>query len=224
MARPRAASYDDQRDRILAQAAELFARQGYVGTSMNEVAAACGVSKAALYHYVKDKGELLLLIAMGHVQRLEHITASIMAQPLPPQDRLRELILRFVAEYAHASHEHRVLTEDVKFLSAQDQKAVIQAQRRVVRTFAGVVMELRPELERGGLHKALTMLLFGMINWLFTWLRPQGAITHEQIGPMVCDLFFGGLHAVTPQVAKSGQNSPRSRASRPRLSIPTEGD
>ena len=51
MPRGRAAGYDDQREMILARAAELFARSGYPATSMNQVAEACGLSKAALYHY-----------------------------------------------------------------------------------------------------------------------------------------------------------------------------
>ena len=60
MARPRAATYDDQRDAILARAAELFARHGYTATTMNQVAAACGLTKATLYHYMRDKQDLLL--------------------------------------------------------------------------------------------------------------------------------------------------------------------
>ncbi len=199
MARPRAATYDDQRVRILRQAAELFAQQGYGGTSMNEVAQACGVSKAALYHYVRDKSELLALIALTHVERLEQLTREVLAQVAPPQERLRLLILRFVDEYAGSRHEHRVLTEDVKFLGPQEQQQVMAAQRRVVQAFADVVSEIRPELVDAGLHKALTMLLFGMINWMFTWLRPQGAITHDQMGEMVAALFFGGLPAVQAQ-------------------------
>ena len=38
MARKRSAGYDDQRDMILQHAARLFARRGYFGTSMNQVA------------------------------------------------------------------------------------------------------------------------------------------------------------------------------------------
>ena len=40
------------------------------------------------------------------------------------------------------------------------------------------------------------MLLFGMINWTFTWLKPDGALTHADLAPMVVQLFFGGLPAV----------------------------
>jgi TetR/AcrR family transcriptional regulator len=42
----------------------------------------------------------------------------------------------------------------------------------------------------------LTMLLFGMINWMFTWMRPDGTLNHESMAPIVSDLFFGGLSAV----------------------------
>jgi TetR/AcrR family transcriptional regulator len=40
------------------------------------------------------------------------------------------------------------------------------------------------------------MLLFGMINWTFTWLQPGGPLTHQTLGPVVADLFFGGVDAV----------------------------
>ncbi|MFI4932601.1 MAG: TetR/AcrR family transcriptional regulator, partial [Burkholderiales bacterium] len=50
MPRGRSKKYDDQRELILARAATLFAHRGYPGTSMNEVAQACGLSKATLYH------------------------------------------------------------------------------------------------------------------------------------------------------------------------------
>ncbi|MDP1534877.1 MAG: helix-turn-helix domain-containing protein, partial [Rubrivivax sp.] len=71
MARPRSAGYDGQREQVLAAAAALFAERGYTAATMNELAAACGVSKATLYHYVRDKHDLLAQIAGGHVARLE---------------------------------------------------------------------------------------------------------------------------------------------------------
>jgi TetR/AcrR family transcriptional regulator len=54
------------------------------------------------------------------------------------------------------------------------------------------------------------MLLFGMINWMFTWLRPDGAITHAQMAPIVSELFFGGLQAVVAQAAQPKQRERRS--------------
>ena len=204
MARTRSAGYDDQREAILARAAELFARQGYTATSMNEVAAACGVSKAGLYHYVRDKRELLFQITAGHVARLEQVVAEVLAAQVDAdaEARLRALILRFVREYASAQHEHRVLTEDVRFLEERERAQVLDAQRRVVAAFGNAIAVVRPTLARNELEKPLAMLLFGMINWMFTWLRPDGTLTHEDMAPLVADLFFGGLGAVRrPRVA-----------------------
>jgi len=204
MARTRSAGYDDQREAILARAAELFARNGYTATSMNEVAAACGVSKAGLYHYVRDKRELLFQITAGHVARLEQVVAEVLAEQgdVDAEARLRALILRFVREYASAQHEHRVLTEDVRFLDDAERAQVLGAQRRVVAAFGVAIAAVRPTLARNELDKPLAMLLFGMINWMFTWLRPDGSLTHEDMAPLVADLFFGGLGAVRkPRVA-----------------------
>ena len=217
MARPRSAGYDDQRDQILARAAELFALQGYTATSMNQVAAACDLSKAALYHYVRDKHALLALVAEAHVKRLEAVVNEVQAARLNPEARLRELIVRFVREYSNAQNEHRVLTEDVKFLEAAEHETVVGIERRVVNAFAEAVAAVRPELKPAELHKPLTMLLFGMINWMFTWLKPAEdgqRLTHEQMAPMVAELFFGGLGAVKLPTAPESTPSPRKKTPR----------
>ena len=202
MARGRAPGYDAQREMILTQAAELFARQGFVGTSMNEVATACGMSKPALYHYVRDKSDLLFEIATTHVNRLhaliDEVAAGDAVHP-PPADataHVRRLIERFVLEYAGARHAHRVLTEDVKFLEPTDQARVLDIQRQVVSSFANAIAQVRPELVAADLHKPLAMLLFGMMNWMLTWLQPNGKLSHADMAPVVADLFLGGLSAV----------------------------
>jgi AcrR family transcriptional regulator len=205
MARGRAPGYDMQREAILTQAAELFARQGFVGTSMNEVATACGMSKPALYHYVRDKSQLLFEIATNHVARLHALIAEVAvgdAVHPPPADataHVRRLIERFVLEYAGARHAHRVLTEDVKFLEPADQARVLELQRQVVSSFATAIAQVRPELLAADLHKPLAMLLFGMMNWMFTWLQPDGKLSHADMAPVVADLFLGGLGAVKLQ-------------------------
>lgn len=196
MGRGRGANYEDQREMILARAAELFARGGYPGTSMNQVAEACGLSKATLYHYYDDKYQLLVNIADDHVSRLQRIVRETLVEPLPAEVQMRELIARLVEEYANAQHAHRVLTEDVKFLDTGDRERVLDKEREVVRGFAQVVGALRPDLQQAAMSKPLTMLLFGMINWLFTWMKPQGRLDYQAMAPLVSDLFLGGLGAV----------------------------
>ncbi len=218
MARGRASGYDDQREAILASAARLFARGGYPGTTMNEVARDCGLSKATLYHYFPDKYSLLVSIAEGHVERLQALVQEVEAQGLEPAARLRELILRFVREYANAQDAHHVLTEDVKFLQPAERQRVQAKERVVVAGFARAVGEVRPELKAALLTTPLTMLLFGMINWMFTWMKPDGVLDYDALAPIVADLFLGGLAAVQPR-----PESP-PRAARAHLSPTPTGD
>lgn len=198
MARGRSPGYEDQREMILARAAQLFALRGYPATSMNEVAEACGLSKPTLYHYFRDKYALLVNIAEDHVSRLEALVDDVAREALAPEPRVRELIHRFVEEYAGAQHAHRVLTEDVRFLEGEDRERVLDKERRLVESFSQAIGQLRPELASAGMTKPLTMLLFGMINWMFTWLKPEGGLNHAAMAPVVADLFFGGIPAVKP--------------------------
>jgi AcrR family transcriptional regulator len=196
MGRGRHAGYDGQREMILAQAAALFARGGYPGTSMNQVAEACGLSKATLYHYYRDKYALLVSIAEDHVTRLQGIVGAALAEEQTPQGQMRALVRRLVEEYANAQNEHRVLTEDVKFLEPADRERILGKEREVVAAFARVVAALRPDLREAAMSKPLTMLLFGMVNWMFTWMKPEGALAYGDMAPVVADLFLGGLEKV----------------------------
>jgi hypothetical protein len=138
--------------------------------------------------------------------RLEAVTEQVIAQQLPAQACLEQLIISFVREYAGAQHAHRVLIDEIRFLQEEDRTRILDRERHVVSVFAGVIYQLRPELKEAGLSKPLTMLLFGMINWMFTWLKPDGKLTYEDMGPIVSDFFFGGLAAVTARIKAEENN------------------
>ena len=203
MARGKSATYDDQRDMILERAAQLFAKHGYPSTSMNQVAQASNLSKATLYHYYRDKYSLLVSIADGHVSRLAAMVEDEQVLALHGETRLRHLINRIVEEYSGAQDAHRVLTEDVRFLEAEDRKRVLDKERLVVAGFAQAVADMQPGIASEQLSKPLTMLLFGMVNWMFTWMKPDGELDHAAMGPIVADLFLGGIAKVkAPPAAK----------------------
>jgi len=56
------------------------------------------------------------------------------------------------------------------------------------------------------------MLLFGMMNWMFTWLKPGGPVDHGTIAPVVVDLFLGGLeHVQAPPTPVSLSSQKQTR-------------
>ena len=80
MARPKSATHDIKRDAILDIAAQCFADRSYPAASMNEIAAACGTSKARLYHYYESKDAILFDLLDRHTQRLLALIAQTEAK------------------------------------------------------------------------------------------------------------------------------------------------
>jgi AcrR family transcriptional regulator len=205
MPRTRAADYDQQRNAILTVAARLFAQRGYPSASISELAVAGGMSKALMYHYYRDKEQLLFDIADRYLDGLaalvDEVSAQVRAEALAPAAHLRRLIERFMEAYRDAGAHHRVLVQDVKYLSSAHRRRIDGKQRAIVQAFADAIAAAAPELKRSALLKPVTMTLFGMMNWTFTWLDERGAVSYPQMAQVVADLFLRG---VVPLQANDG--------------------
>lgn len=201
MARRRGESFEQQRNEILEKAAMLFAEAGFHAASMASLAQACGVSKALLYHYYQDKEHILFDVALSYVERLvaiveEELGREPLLDPAGAGVVLDRLIASFLEEYRHSQYRHIVLVQDVKHLPEPLREPVLEKQRQVVRAFAGVIAALEPELAATALLKPVTMVLFGMINWTFTLLRPDGPLSYRDMAPIVTTMFMAGVHAL----------------------------
>ena len=192
MARTRASDFEEKQHGILRSAATVFAEQGMDKASMAQIASHCNVSKALLYHYYRDKEQLLFDTADSYMDRLLGIAAEVRARRLPPEDRLRVLIARFMQEYQHSRAKHMVLVQDVKFLGEAQRAQVIAKQRRVVEGFARAIAAVKPRFRRKAQRVPLAMILFGMINWTFTWLRAEGPLTYADMADIVTEIFLHG--------------------------------
>jgi AcrR family transcriptional regulator len=69
--------HGEHRMRLLSHAQRLFAQQGFKETSMAQVAKACRVTKATLYHYFKSKEAILLAILGCHEEDLEPLRKEL---------------------------------------------------------------------------------------------------------------------------------------------------
>jgi AcrR family transcriptional regulator len=197
MARPRSAHYDDKRQAILDRSAEVFAKHGYDRASMAEVARACGVSKALLYHYYVNKAELLFDILHAHLQELVDAVHAV-DQTLAPRGRLRALIGALLEAYRDADNEHKIQLNELSKLPAKRQKALTDMERELVRVFAESIAAMNPALaDDKALLKPVTMSLFGMVNWHYMWFREGKALTRADYADLVTTLVVEGAAALT---------------------------
>ncbi len=194
MARTQAEDYEDRRGEIVAKAAALFAEQGFHGTSISEVAKACGTSKSLLYHYYASKEDILFDAMHDHVKALLDAAEDIAKTRRAPEEKLRQLTHRFMALYLNAAANQRVLVNELRHLPAARRKTIVGIQRRLLDIVEAILTALRPDLARQpALKRPATMLYFGMINWMHTWLDPAGAAKPAKIADLTVTTFLEGL-------------------------------
>jgi AcrR family transcriptional regulator len=181
-----------QRDAILRIAADTFAEVGYPNATMAEISRRCGVSKSLLYHYYESKDAMLHDLSRTYMLRLRELVLGVAPLKLSAKDALTETVRRFVREYETSRTRHIVLLNDVKFLPTEQREEVLLLEREVVQRFADLI-EKSYAIDAPK-AKVLTMCVFGMINWTFTWLKPDGEISYDQFAETVVGLLESGLN------------------------------
>ncbi len=184
---------DQKLDALLAAAAKVFADQGFHRTSMRDLAKASGISLAGLYYYVQSKDELLYLIQTrnfdavisGMEERLQGVT--------DPIERLARFIDNHLDYFATHMAEMKVLSHEAEVLEGDYLEQVNEKKRAYTRALMDILAEV--ERTHGPAHANRRMaayLLFGMMNWIYTWYDPLGDLGVELLAQTVCRLFLGG--------------------------------
>ena len=199
MARTQAANYEQQRDAILEAAASVFAKYGFAGSSMAMLGEACGASKARLYHYYPGKESILFDLLDRYTRRLIDI-ARTAGDSAAPAKRLDAMVRTYLSEYATSRTRHIVLLHDVDFLPQPERGRVRAQELEIVRLFREALKLAFPGRIAEAELTAHTMMLFGMINWTFTWLKPQGRMSYNDFAERVLRVLKQGL-AENPHLA-----------------------
>lgn len=183
MPTPRREKYDRRQREVVSIAAELFARQGFQATTMDELSEATGLRSGGLYHYIGSKQALLLQI-FGELmdpllERANAITDG------PPEAQLRELVRVWV--------EHIETHLDHMAVFAQERHAIERdpawEQVRASRDAFEAILARR--LADVGITDRLQhFALLGMVNHTATWLKPGGRLTADQIADGYCDMIL----------------------------------
>ena len=195
MPRRRATSYDTKLGHIRDTAAGLFARDGFTRTSMAELAGACGVSKALLYHYFDSKEALLFDILRAYLTDLETAVA-IAPAAASPRDHLRDLIRALLRQYREAGNTHKLLTFELAVLADDRQAELRGAERRIMARFDAALAAAAADAgRRVPLDGPRAMMLFGTLNWTYTWFRDDGKLSLDNYCELVTDSTVASLLA-----------------------------
>jgi AcrR family transcriptional regulator len=185
--------YDQKLELILRTSARIFAEKSYHSTSMRDIARATGVSLAGLYHYCKSKEELLFLIqdhCFGRVlERLEQRIAGV-DEPLT---KLHIFIDNHLSFFAANMAEMKVLSHEAESLEGEMHRHVSTKKDRYARRARKILREIQDERRQQPVDLTVaTYALFGMMNWIYNWYDPAGALDPERLADLIARIFLGG--------------------------------
>ena len=194
-AMPISTDYEEKLDRLLGVAAEVFAEKGYHNASIRDIAGRAGVSLSGLYYYFRSKEELLFMVQDRCFRKVLTGLEERLAEARDPEERLRALVHNHVRFFAGNMAAMRVLSHEYDSLEGEYRDKIRILRRRYSEICTEILRELRRS--RGGADAVplgvVTFALFGMMNWIYTWYRPDQTVSVDRLAEHLYRLFVGGF-------------------------------
>ena len=185
------------RDYIMGNAALLFFQNGYLATSLEDIAEASGVNKAAIYYYFKAKSTLLYEICAKAANTILDIARPIVNYDLPAEKKLQNLVANHIQfQIAHKGFAGLGAVE-VRSLPKGLKKQYVSMRDEYESLFRQVLKEGIDQGKFAPLKNVHVGSLFvlGFLNSVIQWYNPKGEITAEEITTQIYRFILSGLGA-----------------------------
>ncbi|MEV8508767.1 TetR/AcrR family transcriptional regulator [Actinoplanes sp. NPDC051475] len=190
---------DSTRARLLEAAVTAFAAKGYHATTTRDIAAAAGMSPAALYIHHKSKEELLYLIAATGNRAVLTAMRAIAAQSDDPVTQLHEMVHSLAVNHARDHTMARVINTQLEALTPEH-LTEIRAIRRA--TTAEVLGVIERGVTTGAFDtpdpKIAATALLSLSMDIARWYRDEGRWTPEEIATRYAEMALRMLGAQQP--------------------------
>ncbi|GAA4696918.1 transcriptional regulator, TetR family [Promicromonospora umidemergens] len=192
--RPRGRPGHD-REAVLRTAIDLFIRRGFDATSISDLAAELGVTKSAVYHHFASK-EALLSAALD--EALEGLSSAVEAAATATDGERSSVRLRTTVEAAV-----RILAGNLPAVTlllrvrgnSDVERAAMERRRHIDERLAALVRQAAADGDlRGDVDPDIvSRLIFGMVNSLADWYRPDGPVREDALAATISSVLFEGL-------------------------------
>lgn len=183
------------RERLTETAAELFATRGYSRTTINDIAEELGLRRSSLYHYFRNKEEILdALIDQQTIEHAETLRGLLTDRTLKPAEKLQRAFTRSILHKLTASARFRVL-DQIEFEMPEKQA---REHRRRKREILDLWSQLIGEGVTAGELRSIdprmaAFALLGISNWTAWWYQASGKLTPEEIAGALVEIGLFGL-------------------------------
>ncbi|GAA4080533.1 MULTISPECIES: TetR/AcrR family transcriptional regulator [Actinomadura] len=190
--RRRRMSRAERERQMLDVAEQVFTERGYRGTSMDEIAERCGVSKPMLYEYFGSK-DGLLLACMGRAKaELYEVTQKAMAGASTPDDILWRGMVAYFSFIDSHSRPFAMLLQEPLSGPPETAEAIEETRRQQSELIAGVLRTFAPDAPATAVA-AYTQIIVGACERLALWRAGHPELTVEDAARHMTDFCRHGL-------------------------------
>ena len=188
---------DNKYEKIISVAADLINQKGYRGTSFQEIGDKVGIHKSTLFHYFKNKEELLLRILEKSVDEVNSdLTDITNNKQLKPEEKLRQAFDNHLISMTRKHTDSvNVYLYELRNLSKKNQKIYLTKRKKYEEDFKNIIVEMKGQGYFSGLDtKIVAFGLLGMLNWVAKWYKNDGPLGIEEIS----DIFYRLIRQSNP--------------------------
>jgi len=178
-----------RKEQILEEAARLFGRRGYHATSMRDIGEATGMLAGSLYAHISSKEDLLFEIVLQAANQFLDRLESLRPLDLSPEERLRRAMRAHVGVVADNLDEAWVFHHEWKALTGERRDEVRRLRRRYEQLWDEIVRDLPGAAD----PRFARLLVLSAANWTYTWYRPEGPLSPDEVADRFSDLLLAGL-------------------------------
>jgi AcrR family transcriptional regulator len=203
MSEPEVRARSGRQGDILETFTALVARQGYDMTSVAEIADELRLSKGTIMYHFGSKDQILKQLSLEYMQRRLGELEAIVAQFSGADERLRAVVAGLVCSYRDDRDASVAFSREfMRFADEPVMDEVRDLRRRYVDLLQAVIEGGAADgTFRHTDAKVVALQLIGMCNWTWTWLRPEGRLSVEEIAAVFADTLLAGLVVGSPAPA-----------------------
>ncbi len=175
-------------------ASDLFNKNGFEATSLDEVAAVLSISKPSIYYYFKNKSELLLACYERTLDICEELLELAREQQGSGLDQLSYFIENLIV--LHCSNGSIAVVSDVDAVP-KEAKAGIRARSRALTEGLEelAILGSKDGSIRADLAPIITRFIMGGVNWIPKWHSEEGNLSPEDVAKAYLSFLTNGIGA-----------------------------
>ncbi len=185
-----------KKERIAQAATDIFLKKGYKNTSLQDIAQVVGITKAGIYHYFKEKEEILYFVLASYdnanIETFKSIRVKFEDSELDPKTALKMIIRAYAKLSANKQNINLLGLREREQLTGKNRENYRKIQQGIfgdIKKDIGRISNLKTSLDLN----TMVFMIISMSAWFGYWIKADGKLTLEEAIEQSIDIICHGV-------------------------------